>query len=72
MTFDDWRWDEWIRCAICRYPGDEVYCSDTVACNYRARRRLGIPREVCEDWRERDRAERGPGRGRTERPEEAA
>ncbi len=29
------------RCHICRHPGEE-FCSDTVACNYRARIRLGF------------------------------
>ncbi|MEO8347812.1 MAG: hypothetical protein ABI610_02785 [Acidobacteriota bacterium] len=30
------------------------FCRDAVACNYRARRRLGIPKVFCDLWRERD------------------
>jgi hypothetical protein len=58
---------EQIRCQICRHPGEE-YCSDTVECNFRARRRLGMPYHVCVECRaddleriaqaERQRAER--------------
>jgi hypothetical protein len=42
-----------IRCQLCYYPGEE-FCSDTVGCNFRARRRLGIPLSVCFEWRARD------------------
>ena len=43
-----------LRCQICQHPGEE-FCSDTEACNYRARRRLGMPVGACEEWRHRDR-----------------
>jgi hypothetical protein len=42
------------RCAICQHPGEE-FCSDWLECNYRARRRLGMPVKACEEWRQRDR-----------------
>jgi hypothetical protein len=41
------------RCRYCRMPGEEV-CSDTVECNFRCRRRLRIPLQVCLEWKARD------------------
>lgn len=40
-------------CAICRQPGEE-FCSDSLACNFRARRRLGMPLHACWEWQARD------------------
>jgi hypothetical protein len=42
-----------VLCQICSFPGEAFY-SDTVECNYRARRRLGIPLHVCLEHRARD------------------
>jgi hypothetical protein len=63
---------ELVRCEICRDPG-ERYCTDTVECNFRARRRLGIPKDVCFAWRARDVRERREveRRDQTRRAEEA-
>jgi len=42
-------------CQICQHPGEE-FCADHVACNYRARARLGVPKPVRDKLR---RAETG-------------
>jgi len=41
------------RCHLCQHPGED-WCSDRVACNFRARRRLGIPVHACLEYRARD------------------
>lgn len=49
------------RCAICGREG-EAYCRNTVGCNFRARRRLGMPYPVCVEWADRDRERIALGR----------
>ena len=46
--------NEPVRCAICQQPGGERYCRDLIACNYRARRRLGMSASACRKWAKRD------------------
>jgi hypothetical protein len=47
--------DEPTLCGICRAPAPTGYCTDHAACNYRARRRLGIPARVCDELLARER-----------------
>jgi hypothetical protein len=42
-----------VRCQICQEPG-EAFCRDHVACNFRARIRLGIPAWQARRERGRD------------------
>lgn len=42
-----------VCCQLCQQPG-EGWCADRVACNFRARRRLGIPLHACLEYRARD------------------
>lgn len=41
------------RCHLCQHPG-APWCPDTIACYFRARRRLGIPYWICVEARARD------------------
>jgi hypothetical protein len=41
--------DQPTLCHICRAPAPDGCCTDFAACNYRARRRLGIPAHVCNE-----------------------
>ena len=35
------------RCQLCRRPSAAGYCDDAIECNFRSRRRLGLPYGVC-------------------------